>query len=87
MKKTLERLWKDYLCDECSEIDTEEEKELLKDVIEKHEAVNGLLTKEQIDLVDTYVDALCDMNSFFVKKAFVKGCEFAASFLIEAWNP
>jgi len=33
--------------------------------------------------VEKYVDALCDLEALFVKKAFLKGCEFAVSFLLE----
>ncbi len=86
MKKTLERLWYDYLSDECGKFDTEEEKELLSILIEKHEAVNKELTKEQIKLVEKYADALSKVNVSFAKKAFIKGCEFATSFLIESGN-
>lgn len=84
MKNTLEKLWNDYLCDECSEIDSEEERELLKAAVEKHDIINGFLTKEQSKLVEEYVDILIEMNSFFSRKAFSKGCEFATSFFIEA---
>ena len=86
MKKTFEKLWNDYILDECAEIDSEEERTLLKNVIEKHKTINDLLTNEQSDLVEAYVDALCEMQSFFARKAFYKGCEFTASFLFEAWN-
>ena len=84
MKKTLETLWNDYLVGECAIIDTEEERELAKKAVEKHEIINDLLTKEQNDAIETYIDALCETYDFFAKKAFFKGCEFAASFLIEA---
>ena len=36
------------------------------------------------EAVEKYVDALCDLEALFVKKAFLKGCEFAVSFLLEA---
>lgn len=86
MKKTLEKLWNDYLSDECAKIDTDEERSLTKKTSELHEKANTLLNKDQKDSVEKYVDALCDLETLFVKKAFLKGCEFAFSFLLEAGN-
>lgn len=86
MKQTLEKLWNDYLLDECAVIDTDEERTLTKKAAELHENVNAFLNKEQQDTVEKYVDVLCDLEALFVKKAFCKGCEFAVSFLLEARN-
>ncbi len=86
MKETLEKLWDEYLSDECAVIDTDEERKLTKKTLELHEKVNGLLNKEQEEAVEKYVDVLCDMEALFVKKAFFKGCEFAVSFLLETGN-
>ena len=33
--------------------------------------------------LEEYVDALCDIEALFAKKAFFKGCEFSTSFLLE----
>ena len=49
-----------------------------------HEALGELLTKEQSTAVEAYVDALYEIEGCFVKKAFLKGCEFATSFFFEA---
>ena len=86
MKTTLEKLWNEYLSGECAEIDTDEERELMKKAVELHEKANALLNAEQKDAVEKYVDALCDTESVFVKKEFFKGCEFSVSFLLEARN-
>ena len=86
MKKTLEKLWNEYLLDECCTIDTEEERKLTEITIELHQRANNLLNKDQQDAVEKYVDALCDLEALFVKKAFMKGCEFTASFLLELGN-
>lgn len=86
MKGILERLWNDYLIDECAAIDTDRERELTKKTAELHEKANALLNKEQGVAIETYVDALCDVQALFAEKAFVKGCEFAISFLLEAQN-
>ena len=86
MKITLEKLWNEYLLEQCSAMDTDEERELTKKAVELHEQVTDLLTAEQQHAVEAYVDALCEINSLFAKKAFLKGCEFAVSFLLEAKN-
>ena len=84
MKETLEKLWNEYLLDECATIDTNEERKLTKKAADLHEKANALLTKAEQEAVEKYVEALYDMETLFVKKAFVKGCEFAVSFLLEA---
>ena len=84
MKDTLEKLWNEYLLEECAKIDTIEERRLTKKAIELHEKVDSLLDNTQKDAVEKYIDALSDLESLFVKKAFFKGCEFSLSFLLEA---
>lgn len=84
MKDTLEKLWNDYLLEECAVMNTDEERTLTKKTAELHEKANARLNKDQQDSVQEFVDALCDLESLFVKKAFFKGCEFAVSFLLEA---
>ncbi|MBE6648112.1 MAG: hypothetical protein E7614_01170 [Ruminococcaceae bacterium] len=86
MKKTLKKLWNEYLLEECALIDTYEEKKLTQECGELHENANALLSKEQKEAVEKYVNALCELDALFAKKAFFKGCEFAVSFLIESWN-
>ncbi len=84
MKITLERLWNDYFLEECSKIDTDEERDLIKKAVELHEVASKLLNEEQKEAVEKYVDTLCDVEALFARSAFVKGCEFAVSFLREA---
>ena len=86
MSQTLEKLWSEYILEECSAIDTDEERELTHKAVELHEKANELLNEEQRDAVGKYVDALCDLESLFAKKAFCKGCEFGVSFLLDAGN-
>ncbi|MBE6674609.1 MAG: hypothetical protein E7596_05845 [Ruminococcaceae bacterium] len=86
MKETLEKLWNEYLLDDCAEIDTDGERDLTKKTAELHEKVNALLNNEQEEAVRKYVDALRGLEAIFVKKAFLKGCEFSVSFLLEAGN-
>lgn len=83
MKETLEKLWNECFLDECAAIDTDEERKLTKNTAELHEKANALLNKEQEEAVEKYVDALRNIEDLFAKKAFFKGCEFAASFFLE----
>ena len=83
MNDTLEKLWNEYLFDECSVLDTDEERNLTKRAFELHEKANALLNKDQQDAIETYIDALYDLEALFAKKAFFKGCEFAVSFILE----
>ncbi len=84
MKESLEKLWNEYLWEKCSEIDTNEERRLTKYAAELHEKASASLSKDQEAAVEKYVDALCDIQELFVKKAFFKGCEFAVSFLLNS---
>ena len=83
MRETLERLWREYVWDQCAQIETEEERELTKKASKLHEAANTLLNTEQQAAVEKYVDAFFEMEALFLKKAFFKGCEFSTSFLLE----
>ena len=86
MKNTLEKLWEEYFSEECAILDTEEERELVSLTAEANKAVNDLLTKEQRRSVERFVELLHEMNGITLKKAFCRGCEFTASFLLEAGN-
>ena len=83
MKETLERLWNEYFAETCASLDTEDERALLKRAAEIHRKANELLTREQRDAIEKYIDALYEIQHFFEKKAFFKGCEFSISFLLE----
>ena len=84
MKETLEKLWQDYLLDECAAIDSDEERALTKRMAEQHEQLNALLNSNQQVAVEAFVETVYDLEALFVKKAFFKGCEFSISFLLEA---
>ena len=84
MKRMLEKLWSEYLAEECAVMDSEEERRLVRVAAEKHEKAEAWLTEEQRAAVEEYAEALHDSHSLFVKKAFLKGCELATAFLIEA---
>lgn len=84
MKETLEKLWDEYLMEKCAFIDTEEERILTVQAAELHDRATALLDTEQELEVEKYVDALLTLEALYVKKAFLKGCEFALSFFLEA---
>ena len=75
-----------FFAEECAQIHTEEERRLLKKVIKMHERARKILTGEQSEAVEAYVEIIYELQSVFLKKAFVKGCEFATSFLLEMGN-
>ena len=83
MREKIEKLWYDYFSEECSVIDTEEEKELTRKLIDMHETVNELLTKEQSATVEKYIETIYEYQDFFAKKSFFKGCKFTISFLLK----
>lgn len=83
MKEILEKLWSEYFAKECSLIDEEEERALLKKADEAHKTVNSLLTKDGIESIEKYIDIHYEIEGLFIKKAFFKGCKFAASFFFE----
>ena len=79
----LEKLWDEYLWKESCAVETDREKELAKSALVMREKVNALLTAEQQEALEHYVNALNAMDSHSAQKAFIKGCKFAASFLID----
>ena len=83
MNITLEKLWSEYFAEECAAIDTKKERALAKQALQMHNIANELLTKEQSEALEKYIEVLFEMQDSFVKKAFFKGCEFAISFLLE----
>ena len=86
MKPTLEKLWNQCYAEECSAIDTDEERILTKKAIRMREMVNKLLTEPERDAIEKYIEILWEIQGYCVKKAFFKGCEFATSFLVETGN-
>ena len=84
MGKTIENLWAECVESECSKMDTTEERVLARRVSEKRKLMDEVLDGEQRCVLDSYMDALCELNALFARKAFAKGCEFTASFLLEA---
>ena len=83
MKESLDEIWQYYFLEKCSAIDTRKERIALKKAAVLREKANSLLNNEQKGAIDKYVDAVYEAQGLFTKKAFFKGCEFAASFLSE----
>ena len=58
MKETLKKLWNEYFIDECAAIDNEEERVLIRRAGELHDGVNELLTEEQVEIFEKYVEEI-----------------------------
>ena len=84
MQETMERLWREYFAETCTTLDTEEEKKLASKAIMCHQTIADLLTQEQLEATEKYIDLLCEIQSVLIKKTFFRGCEFSLSFLLEA---
>ncbi len=70
MKEMLELLWNEYFADECARLTTDKEREITKEAVKIHEDINAHLTKKEREGVDKYIDALCDIQASFAKRAF-----------------
>ncbi len=86
MKQTLERLWNDYLLEENATLGTDEERSLTKTSAALSEKARAMLNAEQTEAVQKYIDSLCTLDAMFAQRAFIAGCEFAVSFLLESMN-
>ena len=58
MNEILKKLWDEYFYEECSRVNTEEERALIRIAAEMHEVANKVVTKEQSVAVENYIDAL-----------------------------
>lgn len=47
MNEILKKLWDEYFYEECSRVNTEEERALIRIAAEMHEVANKVVTKEQ----------------------------------------
>ena len=65
MNETLDTLWTEYFSEVCATIETEEERELARNVTAMRQAVNALASEEQIEAIQKYTDALAKMQSVF----------------------
>ena len=84
MKQTLERLWNDYLLEENATLGTDEERRLTKESAALYEKARAMLNAEQTEAVQKYIDALCTLDALFAQRAFMAGCKFAVSFILES---
>ncbi|MBQ7226138.1 MAG: hypothetical protein IJX02_06015 [Clostridia bacterium] len=84
MMKTIEQLWNEYLVDKCSAISTEEERMVAEKAARLHEKVSSMLSREQNEALDKCIASIYESEAFIARKAFLKGCEFAVSFILEA---
>ena len=83
MKESLEKLWNEYFSDECAIISSEVERNFMKTAADLREKAVDLLNEQQCEAMDKYIEALYDSEALLLKKAFFKGCDFGASFILE----
>lgn len=83
MNKILDKLWNEYLIDDCAIFDTDEERGLSKRVSELHGQMAAMLDRKSLSLVEEYVSLLLELEGILSRKAFIRGCEFSASFILE----
>ena len=72
MKETLERLWNEYFAEECAVMNTKEERVFVKKAVEMHKTANELLTEEQSEAIEKYIEALYEIQGFLSKKHFLR---------------
>ena len=82
MRATMEKLWVEYASQECAIMDTEEERTLAKRALESYDAAKKTLSPSQRDAIERYVDALCELQGYAVRRAFLCGGELATLFLL-----
>ena len=86
MMQIFDKIWEEYFFEECTRIETSEEKEIIRKTAELHEKVDALLTKEESEAMQEYVDCIYDSAETFYKKAFMKGVRLAISLFLEAYK-
>ena len=86
MKETIKKLWREYLADENAAIKDERERKLTERAGKLHDDLAVLLSKENYGAVEGYLEVLNELTILTEEKAFLKGCEFAVSFLLDAGN-
>lgn len=83
MKSMLDKLWSEYFSEECSRIESDEERTAIKHLAELNKSVSESLDREQRESLERYIEEVFAQEGIFIKKAFFKGCEFTLSFLFE----
>ena len=86
MKETIDIIWSEYFAEKCASIDTMEEQALIKKLGKIHQTAKEKLSQEQNDVIEKYIDAIYEVQDYFIKKAFFKGCAFATSLISELKN-
>ena len=83
MKEIIEKLWNEYLMEECAESISSEENELWEQNGKFRETLYTMLPDEQKVNIDNYIEAFCNIQEKCIKKAFFMGCKFTLSFVSE----
>ena len=80
MKTIFEKLWEECFAEDCARMKTEEERRLAKNVAKKGREIKKLLTEEQSGAIEAYEEAIYELQSYLVRRAFLKGIDLATSF-------
>ena len=86
MSKLLKKIWRECIIEECSILETKEEKELSKIVIRARDAMDLILNEKEKEAVDLYVDNIYKMQTIYAERAFLKGCETIFKLFVEAFT-
>ena len=63
-----EKLWNEYFAEECSRLDTNEERELIKKAGKLHELMNETLSIEHRETMEEYIETSYAIQRLFTKK-------------------
>ena len=86
MTEILEKLWQEYFFEECTRIESEEEKAILRKTAELRKKVDVLLDKEEAAAMQNLLDCIYEGEERIFKKAFLKGALLANSLLLEIYK-
>lgn len=82
-KEIIKRLWYDFLSDECSILESEEEKECVAKIASLEKALLNVIPIEEAKQLEIMIDAIYNANALLVEKAFACGIRFSTKYLME----
>lgn len=86
MKEIFGRVWDEHFFENCSDIEKEEDRELLEKAATLREKMFSMLNQEQKIVLTEYIEVLAELETLVAKNAFLKGCDFTSSFIEDVRN-
>ena len=83
MKTVLKDLWLSYMIESTANMDNEE-KRILDKIVSKEKELNEKLTREQLEVFESFTNSFHEINCLSERNAFIKGVCFATRFIFEA---